>query len=113
MSTSKRKRGTRFKNVGMGYIFLIEHVLQVFMSEVKCKPVLNNEERILVHLLQYVSYEERMHVPAQVTQKGIADKTGIRVNHIPRTMRKLVERNEIEEYLAYVTELGERENPTP
>ena len=52
--------------------------------------------------MNFVCYEERVHVPPQITQKGIADVTGIRVNHIPRTVRKLTERGEVEEYLAYV-----------
>ncbi|HEQ78925.1 MAG TPA: ATP-binding protein, partial [Euryarchaeota archaeon] len=63
---------------------------------------LSNEEKILLHLLDHTHYEEKMHVPHHLTQKGISDKTGIRINHIPKTIRRLVENGELEEFLAYV-----------
>ena len=41
-----------------------------------------------LHLRSFRGYQERFSVPPEITQDGIASAVGIKVNHIPRTMKK-------------------------
>ncbi len=66
------------------------------------RPVLSNEEKILLTLLDHSKPDPSIHASFEITQKGLSKATGIRVNHIPRLTKNLMEYGEIDDYLAYV-----------
>lgn len=46
-------------------------------------------ERVLIHLDRFHRFEDEWEVPADVSQKGIADAVGIRRNEVPRAVKAL------------------------
>ncbi len=64
------------------------------------------KDRVLVHLLDYPDYEERVLVPSELTQRGIADVVGARRSHVSMTLSSLVEDG-------YVLEQGKRVEGAP
>ncbi|MGB9637018.1 MAG: ATPase, partial [Thermoplasmata archaeon] len=54
-------------------------------------------ERVLIYLLDYVRFKERHTYPFGITQKGIAEAVDILPAHVPRTVKKLMNENLVEE----------------
>ncbi len=59
-------------------------------------------ERILLHLRDYMSGDCARTALVGQTQGGISEGIDIRINHIPRAVKKLLEDNYVEECLAHV-----------
>ncbi len=65
-------------------------------------------ERLLLHLRDYALPRYREDVPPQATQEGIAEALGIRSNHVPRAVRKLVGDGAVEEVVSHVSGFARR-----
>ena len=63
---------------------------------------LTAEERILFHLYDYVQYEDEFEVPLEVTQEGISKGAFIQRKHVPRSLKRLIERGLVKERLSHV-----------
>ena len=59
-------------------------------------------ERILVHLRDFPSDLSAGAAQRGQTQEGISEGVDVRINHIPRAVRKLLSDQYIEEHLAHV-----------
>jgi hypothetical protein len=46
-------------------------------------------DKVILHLLDYVKYKTQSESPYEVTQQGIADNIGINLSHVPRSVKKL------------------------
>ena len=46
-------------------------------------------ERVLLHLRRYNRYRNAKGIPPDVTQEGISQAAGVRITHVPRTIKKL------------------------
>lgn len=66
------------------------------------KISLTVEEKILIHLIQYMNYYEQWEVPFDITQEGIAGSIGIARCNVSRAMKKLTSKEFIEEKIAHV-----------
>ena len=53
---------------------------------------LRNSEKIILHLYEYRKYEGRYEYPFEITQQGIAEEIGISVTHVPRSIKKLIDK---------------------
>ncbi|MCK4266526.1 MAG: hypothetical protein KAX31_04535, partial [Thermoplasmata archaeon] len=51
---------------------------------------LTARERVLLHLQDYMRYNTAEVFPAAITQKGISEITGVRLSHVPRTLKGMV-----------------------
>ncbi|UCH88272.1 MAG: TerB family tellurite resistance protein [Thermoplasmata archaeon] len=58
--------------------------------------------RILIHLMDYRNFREEFEVPFEVTQSGISKGIRIQQKHLPRTLKKLIGLNHIEERTTHV-----------
>ncbi|MEM2870751.1 MAG: tetratricopeptide repeat protein [Thermoplasmata archaeon] len=63
---------------------------------------LSAQERIILHLYDFVRFEEEAYAPYAVSQNGIADRTGILRSHVPRTVKKLMAQGLVKERLSRV-----------
>jgi len=61
------------------------------------------EERILLHLLDYINCHLKIEVPPSITQEGISQTIHVHRKHLPRSLKKLIEKNLIEEKTAHIT----------
>ncbi len=59
-------------------------------------------ERILLHLRNYLTQDVQTSAVMGQTQEGISNGIDIRINHIPRAVKKLMDDDYLEEYLAHV-----------
>ena len=59
-------------------------------------------ERILLHLRNYLTQDIQTSAVMGQTQGGISEGIDIRINHIPRAVKKLLDDNYVEECLAHV-----------
>ena len=66
------------------------------------KISLTVEEKILVHLTQYMNFYDQWEVPFDLTQEGIAGSIGIARCNVSRAMKKLTQKGYIEEKIAHV-----------
>lgn len=62
---------------------------------------LSVNERILIHLRDFRGDPETSSMIDQ-TQEGIAKAVGMRVNHVPRATKKLIEEGYIDEFLVHI-----------
>ncbi len=60
------------------------------------------EEKILIHLMQFLKYYDQWEVPFDMTQEGVAGSIGIARCNVSRAMKKLTEKRYIEEKIAHV-----------
>lgn len=60
-------------------------------------------ERILLHLLDFLKNDCVIEVPIEITQEGISSITCIQRKHLPRSLRKLIEKGLIIEKQSHVT----------
>jgi DNA-binding PadR family transcriptional regulator len=63
---------------------------------------LTSKDRVLLHLKDYMQYRGDREYPAALTQKGISEMTGLRLSHVPRTLKGLVSEEFIDESKAHV-----------
>jgi ATP-dependent Clp protease ATP-binding subunit ClpA len=63
---------------------------------------LTAEEKILIHLFDYSKFRNQWEVPFNVTQEGIASAVGIARCNVSREIKKLREKNYIEERVAHI-----------
>ena len=66
------------------------------------------QERIILHLSEYSKYLQQMEVPFSLTQEGIANAIGVVRSAIPRAMKKLILKNQVNETLAHVSGVTRR-----
>jgi len=66
---------------------------------------LTNDEKILLHLLDYIKYKDEFEVPYALSQEGIGEATGIQRSHVSRAITKLEERKLVSERVSHVAGL--------
>jgi len=66
------------------------------------------KERILLHLLDYVTRAEALDVPPDMTQEGVSKAAGIDLRHIAQYVRPLVSAGQVRERLAHVHGIRQR-----
>ena len=71
-------------------------------------PHLTVNEKILIHLSDFISFRDEFNVPLDVTQDGIAEALGIRLNHVPRAVKSLLATGKISERTASVSGIKRR-----
>lgn len=59
-------------------------------------------DKILLHLLNFLQSKSKREAPFPITQKGIAEGVGIRWNHVPRAMGKLKKMGYISEEISHI-----------
>ena len=59
--------------------------------------------KILIHLMDFRTNRDDFEVPYEVTQSGISRAVKIQQKHLPRTLKKLMSMNYIEERMNHVT----------
>ncbi|MFQ5910626.1 MAG: hypothetical protein ACE5IJ_07910 [Thermoplasmata archaeon] len=67
------------------------------------------KERILLHLFDSNRHRDEYEAPATVTQRGIANATGIRVQHVTQYVRPLISEEFVEERTSHVKERPRRQ----
>ena len=60
------------------------------------------EDRILLHLLDFVKWRNEVEVPSNITQQGISRAVGIKKKHVPRSLRAMIEKDLISERTTHV-----------
>jgi DNA-binding MarR family transcriptional regulator len=60
-------------------------------------PMLTLQEKTLIHLSEFKDMEDRFEHPEGVTQKGIAQTIGAQRKHMPRILKKLMDKEFIAE----------------
>ncbi len=70
--------------------------------------MLTAEERILLHLLEYVRRAERYEVPFAMSQSGIALAAGVRRSHVSATLTEMERRGLVSKRLAHLEAGGRR-----
>lgn len=71
-------------------------------------PHLTVNEKILIHLSDFTAFRDQFDVPLDVTQEGIADALGIRLNHVPRAVKSLLATGKLSERTASVSGIKRR-----
>jgi len=66
------------------------------------------EERVLLHLYKFVNIGEVYDFPQDLTQEGISKYIGVHRKHLPRTLRKLMQNEQIEEKSAHIVGLKQK-----
>jgi hypothetical protein len=66
------------------------------------------EERVLVHLLDFISLRKEVVVPPKVTQEGISRAVGTERKHIPRSLKALMEKGLASEKITHVVGKSQR-----
>jgi DNA-binding MarR family transcriptional regulator len=67
---------------------------------------LNAADRVLLHLREYWLASSRLEFPSNITQKGIAEATGLMLTHVPRAIKRLRDDGLVREVVGHVE--GER-----
>lgn len=57
------------------------------------KIILTVDERVILHLMDFIPHEEDFEAPDGTTQAGIAKAVGIERKHVPRAVKKLIEQD--------------------
>ncbi len=63
---------------------------------------IGTDSKVLVHLLSFTGFRDEMVVPVEITQRGIAAATGVKLTHISRVVKNLVSDGLVEERKAHV-----------
>ena len=66
------------------------------------KISLTVNEKIMIHLLKYTSFRDKIEVPCDISQAGLADIIGVRRSHIALALKALKEKELVEEKKARV-----------
>jgi DNA-binding HxlR family transcriptional regulator len=72
------------------------------MSSASDNIHLTIEERVLVHLHDFVNLRREIVLTQKVTQEGISRAVGVERKHVPRTLKALIEKEFISENVAHV-----------
>ncbi len=59
-------------------------------------------DKILIHLKDNWHHRNDKEFPVSITQKGISDATGLRLSHVPRTLKTLAERELVHDIKGHV-----------
>ncbi|UCH88940.1 MAG: tetratricopeptide repeat protein [Thermoplasmata archaeon] len=78
------------------------------MAKPKLKLKLTIEERILLHIRNYFKYEHNLQAPFALTQDGIAKAVSVVRSAIPRSMKKLEDKNLVKEQISHVEGVSRR-----
>lgn len=72
------------------------------------EPELNMtaRDKVLLHLKDYWQHQRDSEFPVAVTQKGISEMTGVRRTHVPRTLKRLITKDLVQEVQGHIK--GER-----
>lgn len=65
-------------------------------------------ERILLHLLDYTNYRNKIEVPPSITQQGISQCIRIERKHLPRSLKAMIEKNLVIERKTHVIDKNQR-----
>ncbi|MFO8050641.1 MAG: hypothetical protein R6V01_02950 [Thermoplasmatota archaeon] len=60
------------------------------------------DERVVLHLMELIPYEEEFEAPEEATQAGIAKGVGIDRKHVPRAVKKLLRENLVTSRVSHV-----------
>ncbi|UCF08988.1 MAG: hypothetical protein JSW28_04695, partial [Thermoplasmata archaeon] len=66
------------------------------------------EDRILLHLLDFVKLRDEIQVPPNITQQGISQGVHIKKKHVPRSLKAMKENGLLSERTAHVTGKSQR-----
>ena len=66
------------------------------------------EQRVLLHLLANPLHESKWDAPTSLTQAGISAAVDIKRKHLPRTLRRLVDNDEVEQQKRHVPNTRQR-----
>lgn len=67
------------------------------------KPIsLTVDERVLIHLMEFIPNEDEFEAPEGTTQAGIAKGVGIERKHVPRAVNKLIADDLLETKVSHV-----------
>ena len=66
------------------------------------------EERILLHLLDFTRYRNKIEVPIAITQQGISQCIRIERKHLPRSLKAMHGKNLLEERTTHVKNKPQR-----
>jgi DNA-binding MarR family transcriptional regulator len=61
-----------------------------------------SRDKVLLHLRGYWRHREDREYPIALTQKGISEMTGVRLSHVPRTLKGMVTKELVNEVKAHV-----------
>jgi hypothetical protein len=68
----------------------------------KNKPKITVNEKVLLYLREFSKLKDFTVSPFEITQPGIADSIGIRVNHVPRAIKHLKRLGYVEDLITHV-----------
>ena len=63
---------------------------------------LTSKEKVLLHLKDYWQHRESKEFPLALTQKGISEMTGLRLTHVPRTLKRMLSDDLVSEVKGHV-----------
>ncbi len=63
---------------------------------------LTSKDKVLLHLKGYWQHRQDKEFPVALTQKGISEMTGVRLSHVPRTIKRMFSRDLVNEVKAHV-----------
>jgi hypothetical protein len=66
------------------------------------------EDRILLHLLDFTKWRDKIDIPLNVTQEGISRGVGVKKKHVPRSLRKMIEKDLLLERTTHVISKPQR-----
>jgi DNA-binding MarR family transcriptional regulator len=61
-----------------------------------------SKDKVLLHLKGYWQHRQDKEFPVALTQKGISEMTGVRLSHVPRTIKRMLSRELVNEVKAHV-----------
>ncbi len=61
-------------------------------------------DRVLIHLMDFRHHADDRDFPLAITQKGISEATGLRLTHVPRTLKALEDRGLVSSVKGHVIE---------
>ncbi len=73
------------------------------MNEARKRYRFTIEDRILLHLLDFIKWRDEIEVPLNITQLGISKGVGIKKKHVPRSLKAMMEKDLLSEKTAHVT----------
>lgn len=68
----------------------------------KIRPKITVNEKVLLYLREFSKLKDYSVSPFEITQPGIAESVGIRVNHVPRAIKQLKKLGYVEDLITHV-----------
>ena len=69
---------------------------------------METKSKVLVHLLRFTGFADELLVPMEITQRGIADATGVKLTHISRVLKTKISEGLVSEKKAHVEGIRRR-----